>query len=530
MTLRLSHSGAATAAVKEFVPALVQDQVASRLFAKDHTLWGKAAESEAAIRLGWVDAWTESLKLIPELIELRQSLSARGLTRVVLCGMGGSSLAPEVITNSFGSELLILDSTDPSQVRAALSGDLKRTVVVVSSKSGSTVETDSQKRSFEQAFEAAGIDKTERIFVVTDPNSPMHIQAKADGYRVFLSNPDVGGRYSALTAFGVVPSMLAGVEMKPLLDQASQASEILSGDSLENPGLVLGAALARSRYDNGFKDKIGIFSNGSPVVGFGDWVEQLVAESTGKNGLGVLPVVLESDSIELEAPASDLLLVELRDQALVTTYDLSISGELGELILLWEVATAVSSRLLGVNPFDQPDVESAKIAARGLLDSPSSQGVFSNRDGDVSFATFGYQGNAKTLEESLSELFDQLEPSGYVAIHCYLNRQSLKQAEKLRGLASKRTGRPTTFGWGPRFLHSTGQYHKGGPKQGVFLQIVSGSGDDEPIPGRDFGYRALINSQASGDAKVLADNGLPVLVIQLEDPAAGLQRLIGLLS
>jgi glucose-6-phosphate isomerase len=177
MNLKVSHSGLVSEAVSTYLPELVSDRIASRIFAKDHTLWGTEAESESSIRLGWVDAAKNSLALIPELRKLRTELSSQGLTRVVLCGMGGSSLAPEVITKTAGLELVVLDSTDPSQVRAAVSEELAKTVVVVSSKSGSTVETDSQKRSFEAAFEAAGIDKTTRIFIVTDPDSPMHKQA-----------------------------------------------------------------------------------------------------------------------------------------------------------------------------------------------------------------------------------------------------------------------------------------------------------------------------------------------------------------
>jgi len=300
MTLKVSHAGSVSDAVTNFVPELVGQKIASRIFAKDHTLWGKDAESESAIRLGWVDAAIKSLALIPELKKLQSELSSQGLTRVVLCGMGGSSLAPEVIAKTAGKELVVLDSTDPSQVRAALSGDLSKTVVVVSSKSGSTVETDSQKRSFEAAFEAAGIDKNSRIFIVTDPDSPMHKQATADGYRVFLADPTVGGRYSGLTAFGVVPTMLAGCDTESILQSAILATETLSLDDEKNPGLILGVAIARTASKNGFKDKLGFVPAGSSIVGFGDWVEQLIAESTGKLGRGVLPVVLEKSSYELK--------------------------------------------------------------------------------------------------------------------------------------------------------------------------------------------------------------------------------------
>lgn len=530
MTLKVSHSGSVSEAVERFVPELVKDKVASRLFAKDFTLWGKQAEAESAIRLGWVDAAKNSLVLVPELKQLRAQLVERGLTRVVLCGMGGSSLAPEVITKTFGCELVVLDSTDPSQVRDALEGDLSKTIVVVSSKSGSTVETDSQKRSFVAAFDAAGIDATERIFIVTDPDSPMHKQAIKDDYRVFLADPTVGGRYSGLTAFGVVPTMLAGVDTESILRSAVSATEMLARDDESNPGLILGAAIARTASSQGFKDKLGFVPAGSSIVGFGDWVEQLIAESTGKLGRGILPVVLERNSHEIEATHDDMLLIGLADDAEETKFDLAVSGDLGEMMLLWEVATAVASRLLGVNPFDQPDVESAKIAARALLESPADGIEYGLSSSAIDYAALGYELDSSNIDDCLAQLFSFAQADSYLSIHCYLNRDLFTKAEMLRDLVARATNRPTTFGWGPRFLHSTGQYHKGGPNQGVFLQIVSGEGDDLVIPGREFGYRQLIDSQASGDAKVLSNGGSKVLVVKLSNPEIGISELIGALS
>lgn len=526
MTLKVSHKGKVSGAVKQFVPELVKDKVASRLFAKDYTLWGKEAEAESSIRLGWVDAAQNSLSLIPELQVLAADLKAKGLTRIVLCGMGGSSLAPEVIANSAGVELVVLDSTDPSQIQQALSGDLIKTVVVVSSKSGSTVETDSQKRSVEAAFESLGILKTERIIVVTDPDSPMHVQAVKDGYRVFLADPMVGGRYSALTAFGVVPSLLAGVDVEVLLKSAISASKLLGEDLVTNPGLILGAALARTAGVKNFKDKLGFVPDGTKIEGFGDWVEQLIAESTGKDGKGVLPIVLDSDSHEVSSEANDILLIGLAADASSSNFDLAVSGELGELLLLWEVATVVASRLLGVNPFDQPDVESAKVAARAALDSPVEVLNLGVSDDGVQISSFGYALTSSKLGECLAELIDSASSDSYLSIHCYLNRGKYASATKLRDLVAQKANRPTTFGWGPRFLHSTGQYHKGGPKQGVFIQIVSGDGSDQEIPGRQFGYRKLIDSQASGDAKMLAAGGSRVLVLRLLEIESGIKALI----
>ena len=530
MTLKVLHSGSVSEAVAKYIPQLVAEKIASRIFAKDNTLWGKDAESEAAIRLGWVHAAQISLTLIPELKQLYAELVSQGLTRVVLCGMGGSSLAPEVIARSDNKELIVLDSTDPSQVQDALSGDLSKTVVVVSSKSGSTVETDSQKRSFEAAFENAGIDKTSRIFIVTDPDSPMHRQAEADGYRVFLADPSVGGRYSGLTAFGVVPTTLAGCDTESVLKSAIAVTAMLSSDDETNPGLILGAAMARTANSHGVKDKLAFVPAGSSIVGFGDWVEQLIAESTGKLGRGVLPIVLERDSHEIKAMHEDVLLVGLSEDAVKSDFELAVSGDLGELMLVWEVATAVASRLLGVNPFDQPDVESAKIAARALLESPADGIEYAASFSGVDIATLGFELNASSIADALAQLFMFTNENSYLSVHCYLNREEFAELSKVRNLIAQRANRPTTFGWGPRFLHSTGQYHKGGPKQGVFLQIVSGEGDQLEIPGRDFGYRELIDSQASGDAKVLSAAGSKVLVLRLNNLKQGTKDLIGALA
>jgi hypothetical protein len=358
----------------------------------------------------------------------------------------------------------------------------------------------------------------------------MHKQAVLDGYRVFLADPMVGGRYSALTAFGVVPSVLAGVDMEPVLQSAISATPSLAEDSPENPALVLGAAMARTKAEGGYKDKLGFVAAGTSIVGFGDWVEQLIAESTGKIGRGVLPVVLDADSPELALQPSDLLIIELAGNTHSSAAALSVSGDLGEQLLLWEAATAVASRLLGVNPFDQPDVESAKIAARAMLESPSVGASFTFQDDGVSGYSLGFKTQPSALADSLAALFESVASNSYISIQAYLNREQLTEAVKLRDLVASKTERPTTFGWGPRFLHSTGQYHKGGPKQGVFLQLVSGEDFDVSVPGRDFSYRELINSQASGDAQVLADNGLPVLVLKLDEPARDINRLIGLLS
>lgn len=529
MALRVVLSADLAPQLGEVVDRLVAGKVASRIAGKDFTLWGKAAESEASVRLGWVTSASDSAPLLEPILALRDEFSAQGINRIVLCGMGGSSLAPEVITGTAHVPLVVLDSTDPDQVNAALGGDLARTAVVVSSKSGSTVETDSQKRVFERAFTEAGIAATERIVIVTDPGSPMEAAAIADGYRVFNADPTVGGRYSALTAFGLVPSGLAGADIAQLLAEAAGVSALLASDSTDNPALVLGAAMACTPVASGFADKIGLLIDGSPVVGLGDWAEQLIAESTGKDGKGVLPVVLEKSSAEVQRQPADLLLARIVAEAGGSTgAEVQVSGALGAQFLLWEYATAVASVLLELNPFDQPDVESAKIAARTML----SQGLAAASPPELVDAGLEIRGlqldlsGITTLEAALQRFLECLSPTdGYVSVMAYLDRTSLPQAMDLRQVLAAHTGRPVTFGWGPRFLHSTGQYHKGGPKQGIYLQLLVSNQGDLNIPGREFTFGQLIASQAAGDAKVLADLGRPVLTITLSSPSSDLLRL-----
>jgi glucose-6-phosphate isomerase len=528
MAISVQVFGAAKDAVLNNIEQLVSDKVASRVAAKDFSLWGKDAESESAIRLGWVNSASDSQVLVTEILALRDEFKAKGIIRFVLCGMGGSSLAPEVITNKYGVELVVLDSTSPDQVRSVVAKDIERTAIIVSSKSGSTVETDSQKRIFEEAFTNAGIEKTERIVIVTDPGSPMEQAAKADGYRIFNADATVGGRYSALTAFGLVPSGFAGVDIQNLLDEANQASTVLSSDSADNPALILGAALARSVNGQGFKDKIGLLADQNSLPGFGDWIEQLVAESTGKHSKGVLPVVLPASSYESFADLNDMLMVDISATRNVELADgVSVLAPLGAQFLLWEYATVVASRLLGINPFDQPDVESAKIAARGMLEQRAAVAPSEHTFDSIEVSALGLDLSGVTgVATALVKLLSELSSDGYVSVHAYMDRTSPVSAEALRDALASVSDRPTTFGWAPRFLHSTGQYHKGGPRQGVFLQLVAKSSDDVQVPGREFTFGELIASQAAGDAKVLADLGRPVLTLTLNDPVADFSSVL----
>jgi glucose-6-phosphate isomerase len=532
MSVKIAVSGAAAEAVDRIVPQLVSDLVASGITAGDGSLWGPDAEDESNKRLGWTEAVAISRPMVDDIYELRDKLREVGVDHIVLGGMGGSSLAPEVITRTYGVELTVLDSTDPGQVLAALGDRLATTAVVISSKSGSTVETDSQKRIYEQYFSDAGIDPLERIIIVTDPGSPLDVAARATGYRVFNADPNVGGRYSALTAFGLVPSGLAGVDLHELLDEAEAVMVELAVDNEANPGLVLGAAIAGTRP---LKDKLGIVPDGTHILGFGDWAEQLIAESTGKLGKGILPVVLDVDSPELNENLPDLQIVRLvedwDDTREVADGEIEIAGSLGGQILVWEYATAVAGRILGINPFDQPDVESAKIATRALIDNPSTPSAPAFTEGDIEVrGTANVVGGAKDLESAIFTLLSLLPEDGYVSIQAYVDRVAHPGLVALRDRIAARTKRPVTFGWGPRFLHSTGQFHKGGPAVGVFLQITTIEDEDLQIPDRPFTFGQLIRAQADGDASVLADHGRPVLTLTLRNPATSIPAVVSALD
>ncbi|WP_156822724.1 glucose-6-phosphate isomerase [Demetria terragena] len=532
--LDVSASGPAGDAIEQHLPTLVDAGFASKLFDQDATLWGPEAEEESAKRLSWVGLARSSRPLRGEIEALRSDFADKGLDHVVLCGMGGSSLAPEVICATANVPLTVLDSSQPDMVRAALQDRIDRTVVVVSSKSGSTVETDSQRRAYEQAFRDARIDPTERIVIVTDPGSPLDGEARSAGYRVINADPNVGGRYSALTAFGLVPSGIAGADIERLLDEAEAVTDLLASDDSSNPGLRLGSALGGTAP---LRNKVLLIDAGTQAKGFGEWAEQLIAESTGKNGTGLLPVVVDEapqggqaddaswvyllpagddEDVEAPAPSGDSSAIQ-------------VSGSLGAQLMLWEVATAVAGRLLGINPFDQPDVESAKNAARELLDGDAGSGdqpAFVDEAIEVRALGGEWLGDAATVEQALERLVGQLSPTGYLAVMAYLDRIADRALADTRTPLEAALGRPVTFGWGPRFLHSTGQYHKGGAAEGVYVQLTTEPREDLPVPGREFTFGQFIAAQAGGDARVLADHGRPVLRLHLRDHDAGLAQVM----
>lgn len=523
-SLSVSISGDLAGAAGQVLDRALAERVPGRLAGGDDTVWGAQAQPEASIRLGWLELPASSRELVGRLAALRTQLRSEGVDRVVLAGMGGSSLAPEVITRTAGVPLVVLDTTDPGQVRAALTG-LERTVVVVSSKSGGTVETDSHRRAFAAAFLDAGLSRQDagrRFVAVTDPGSPLEQVAKEEGFReIFLADPNVGGRYSALSAFGLVPSALAGVDVAALLDDAAALSATLAGET-GNPGLDLGVALGGA-YAAG-QDKVVIADVGSQIAGFGDWAEQLIAESTGKDGRGLLPVVIESpDATGHSGP--DVMMATLggpRPGAGVT-----VTGPVGAQFLAWEYATAVAGWSIGINPFDQPNVAESKDNTKRILDAGLPGGSPAFTEGSVQvFGDPALLGGAGDLAGALRALLDAVPARGYLAVMAYLDRTADASAADLRLCLAQNVERPVTFGWGPRFLHSTGQYHKGGPQVGAFLQVTSEVAEDLPVPGRPYTFGQLQAAQAAGDLEALAGRGRPVLRIHLTDRPSGLGQIL----
>ncbi|MFC4150328.1 glucose-6-phosphate isomerase [Micromonospora mangrovi] len=507
--------------------ALVERDVPGRLAAKDPTLWGPAAQDGARTRLGWLDTHLRSRELLPQLAELIDELA--DLDHVVLAGMGGSSLASEVIARALGRPLTVLDTTDPGQVRAALADRLERTVVVISSKSGTTVETDSHRRAYWQAFLDAGMTEAEaarHVVVVTDPGSPLAAIAAELGVVTIPADPEVGGRYSALTAFGLVPAALAGVPVMELLDDAEALGESLGRDR-DNPALALGAALGAAATTG--RDTVALVDDGTGLDGLGDWVEQLLAESTGKAGLGLLPVVVESPQAP-GATGPGVLTVAYGGALPAGDVpggggaDVAVNGPLGAQFLTWEYATAVACAVLGVDPFDQPNVaESKDNTARLLAAGPPAETPSFTEGAIEAYAPAGAPGDLAGL---LRWLLDGLGDDGYLAVSAYLDRYADADVAGLRPLLAAATARPVTFGWGPRYLHSTGQYHKGGPAVGSHLQLTGAVADDLPVPGRPYTFGELQAAQAAGDRQALADRDRPVLRLHLTDRAAGIAQLL----
>ena len=484
------------------------ERVHLSIAAKDPNTWGPEAAVEAAIRLNWVDLPETSRELLPEIDAVIARFSH--IKRIVLAGMGGSSLAPEVIAQSFQKNLFILDSTDPHYVAHALAGDVASTLLVVSSKSGSTIETTSARAIFSQACEKAGLSLSAHLLVITDPGSPLDLQARQEGLTVINADPQVGGRFSALTAFGLVPSALVGVDVSVILDQAADAKKEFVSDS---QFIIDVAAIFLTQTEQ----YISFIERGSGLHGLSDWIEQLIAESTGKSGVGRLPVAVE----DLESAAvGGALTVSFSD----SEADLVVTGELGEHFIFWEWVTALVGAGLEIDPFNQPNVTEAKSATAELL--KQWKGIlpeFIAPHSDKEVAIFGGE---NLLGQSLRALIDNVPAGGYISIQAYLDRKDDKRIQELRRILSAKSALPVTFGWGPRFLHSTGQFHKGGQPNGAFLQITGDCHTNFEIPGSDFSFETLLMAQALGDFQALQKRKFPLLRLHLEDRPAGITQLL----
>ncbi len=521
-----------TAPVGDRVRRAVADNVAQRVWRKDVTLWGEAGTLEIEDRLGWLTVSEPMLEHAADLHAFASECVEAGFTDAVLLGMGGSSLGPEVIRRSFGEipgalRLQVLDSTHPDEVlRVQESVDLEHTLFVVSSKSGSTIETLSHYRYF------ASMARPDQFVVVTDPGSPLARLASDDGLRrCFLNPADIGGRYSVLSYFGLVPAALMGVNIEALLHRCQVAEQMCAHyDSSEsNSGLWFGATIGELARQG--RDKL-TFVVSPPIESFGLWAEQLVAESTGKHGRGILPVVDEplSDSVEVygedrvfayrrnpHQPEERLdAFIEQLAAAGHPTITLPVHGaaDLGRIFFLSEFGVAVAGWVLEINPFDQPNVQEAKDATARVLESGGAAG------------SAGSAGSAADAE--LRALLSDLRPPGYVAILGYAPPSPELEAAvaELRIAIRAATGVATTFGYGPRYLHSTGQLHKGGPSTGRFLQIVGAPERDAEIPGAGYTFGTLIAAQAAGDLETLRAHGLPAERVEAQgDPADAVRAL-----
>ncbi|MGZ8599853.1 MAG: glucose-6-phosphate isomerase [Actinomycetota bacterium] len=486
------------ATLPDRLAALDRDGVVERIWSGDHTVW-KDDPSEIANRLGWLSVTEAMRERVAELEHFAADAAADGFRAVVLLGMGGSSLAPEVFMSTFGSAdgmpaLHVLDTTHPATVRRVTDElDAEGTLFVVASKSGTTTETLSH---LAHLWDLAPVGR--RFVAITDPGTPLEALARERSFRAVFANPgDIGGRYSALSLFGLVPAALIGIPLHELLDSADEMRRACGPavPAAENPGAVLGAALGASAAEG--LDKLTLVLP-DRVSGLGDWIEQLVAESTGKEGVGIVPVVGEP----LAAPdgyGRDRIFVGATDHEGMDTFERAglatvrlrtvDPGRLGGELFRWELATAIAGHVMGINPFDQPNVQEAKDATTAIL----AEGAIEDP---------GFDDAAALLKE--------VRAGDYVAIMAYLDRTP--ETEDALGRARvgirDRLGVATTVGFGPRFLHSTGQLHKGGSDAGVFLQVVDAArAGDVPIPGRPYTFGALIDAQALGDLRALRARG-----------------------
>ncbi len=511
-----------------------------RLWEKDFTLWSPTHVPEITDRMGWLGLPEQMRGEIADVTQFRERIRKEGFTHALLLGMGGSSLAPDVFMSTFGNregspELIVLDSTHPAAVRAVEKRiEIDHTLFIVSSKSGTTTETLSLFRYFWDRV--GGSDRGSQFVAITDPETPLEKLGAERGFRrVFRATPDVGGRYSALTHFGLVPAAVIGVDLGKLLDRAWAMSQACAGSvaAKDNPGLVLGALVGEAARAG--RDKL-TFSSGQAMAALPVWLEQLVAESTGKSNKGILPVAGEPLG-EPGVYGNDRLFVDFRTgqesdgdpklRALekvghpIVRIRLSDLADIGQEFFRWEVAVPAVGSVLGIQPFNQPDVQLAKDLARKAM-----------AEGTGKLAPEGSEPVRVSNESELKKVFDawlrQAKAGNYLALQAYLEprKETTAALESIRLALRDRSKLATTVGYGPRFLHSTGQMHKGGPNTGLFLQLVDDAAPDLDVPETDFSFGALIRAQALGDWQALTQRGRRVLRVHLgSDVTAGLKRL-----
>ena len=497
--------------------------IARSIWQRDAALWSGDAAARKAIRnrLGWLDAPRWAGEHLAELRAL--AADVRGFTRVVLLGMGGSSLAPEVLAATYGAAatrpLTVVDSTDPDEIAAAAAGIDERTLFVVASKSGETIETRSHAAYF---FDRAG--SGDQFIAVTDPGSPLERSARDGGFRhIFLNPPDIGGRYSALSFFGLVPATVIGLDVEPLLARARQAAEMCAGAD-ENPGIDLGVALAELARAG--RDKV-TFDAAPRFASFGTWAEQLLAESTGKDGRGLIPVE-EERLAGPEVYGDDRVFVRIvepgwhadagvpLEEAGHPVITLTVEGpeDLGLLFFVWEFATAAAGWRLDVNPFDEPNVSESKQNTGRLIEAFERGGRLPATE-------------APADAEDLVGFLRAASAGDYVAIQAFVPRNDATAAEltALRAVIRDRLRVATTVGFGPRFLHSTGQLHKGGPGTGLYVQITTDHVHDVKIPGAAYSFGVLQAAQAAGDLDSLQRHDRRAIHLHLTDPVRGLRTV-----
>ncbi|MDX6557072.1 MAG: transaldolase / glucose-6-phosphate isomerase [Blastocatellia bacterium] len=533
-----------------------------QLWARDPSLWTNRDEDKW---LGWLDIVAEQQRNVRRFTNFVAEVSDAKFSHVLLLGMGGSSLCPEVMRESFRKidgfpELHVLDSTDPARIKSIESSiDLANTLFIVSSKSGTTLEPNIFKEYFfERARQVVGdAEVGNRFIAITDPGSKLRQAAEGDRFRkIFLGVPSIGGRYSALSDFGLAPAAATGIDVVKFLDRTSKMVDACGSEvpPLDNPGVILGAVLGVAHSQH--RDKVTIIASPG-IYDLGAWLEQLLAESTGKNGKGLIPVDRESLGPP-DAYGGDRLFVYLRleadpnsaqDEVIdalkragqpVAQISITDVYNLGQEFFRWEIATAVAGSIIGINPFDQPDVEASKIATKKLTEEyertgslPAESPMF-EADGVKLFAD---EKNARALNEAISDRslsgylkahLNRLQVGDYFALLGYLemNRAHEEVLQSARHSVRDQKRVATCLGFGPRFLHSTGQAYKGGPNSGVFLQITCDDAVDLPVPGRKYTFGIVKAAQARGDFEVLAERGRRALRVHLPaEVSAGLAKL-----